>query len=109
LETGALLTGFTPERCISKIQLVKQSQQLDGGHASFGSSAWKLAGGWLDLSLSVFFGHQCSSLNKVNKPVDRNEWGMTPQTVNAYYDPTSNEIAFPAAILQVGCLAMMTT
>jgi putative endopeptidase len=49
-------------------------------------------------------------LNKVNKPVDRNEWGMTPQTVNAYYDPTSNEIAFPAAILQVGwCLAMTTT
>lgn len=37
---------------------------------------------------------------KVNKPVDKTEWGMTPQTVNAYYDPTSNEICFPAAILQ---------
>lgn len=36
----------------------------------------------------------------VNKPVDRNEWQMTPQTINAYYDPTTNEICFPAGILQ---------
>ena len=37
---------------------------------------------------------------KVNKPVDKMEWGMTPQTINAYYNPTTNEICFPAAILQ---------
>ena len=35
------------------------------------------------------------------KPVDRNDWHMTPQTVNAYYNPTTNEICFPAGILQV--------
>ncbi len=39
-------------------------------------------------------------LNKLGKPVDRNEWGMTPQTVNAYYNSGLNEIVFPAAILQ---------
>jgi putative endopeptidase len=39
-------------------------------------------------------------LNKLGKPVDRSEWGMTPQTVNAYYNPVMNEIVFPAAILQ---------
>ena len=37
---------------------------------------------------------------KLNKPVDRDEWFMTPQTVNAYYNPTTNEICFPAGILQ---------
>ncbi|QCX54080.1 M13 family metallopeptidase [Elizabethkingia sp. JS20170427COW] len=40
------------------------------------------------------------ALDKIGKPVDRTEWGMTPQTVNAYYSSTSNEIVFPAAILQ---------
>jgi len=39
-------------------------------------------------------------LNKIGKPVDRNEWGMTPPTVNAYYSPEMNEIVFPAGILQ---------
>ena len=39
-------------------------------------------------------------LAKLDKPVDKTEWGMTPQTVNAYYNPTANEIVFPAAILQ---------
>ncbi len=38
--------------------------------------------------------------NKLNKPVDKDEWHMTPQTVNAYYNPTTNEICFPAGILQ---------
>ncbi|HKI78040.1 MAG TPA: M13 family metallopeptidase [Ignavibacteriaceae bacterium] len=38
--------------------------------------------------------------DKIGKPVDKTEWGMTPQTVNAYYEPTRNEIVFPAAILQ---------
>ncbi len=39
-------------------------------------------------------------LNRLNDPVDKSEWGMTPQTVNAYYNSANNEIVFPAAILQ---------
>ena len=39
-------------------------------------------------------------LAKIGKPVDRNEWGMTPPTINAYYDPQKNDINFPAGILQ---------
>jgi len=40
------------------------------------------------------------NLGKIGKPVDRTEWGMSPQTVNAYYNPQLNEVVFPAAILQ---------
>jgi putative endopeptidase len=40
------------------------------------------------------------NLSKIGKPVDKTEWGITPQTVNAYYNPLQNEIVFPAAILQ---------
>ena len=43
---------------------------------------------------------QARELGKIGKPVDRGEWGMTPPTVNAYYNPTFNEIVFPAGILQ---------
>jgi len=39
-------------------------------------------------------------INKVGKPVDKTEWGMTPPTINAYYNPSFNEIVFPAGILQ---------
>ncbi|MDE6628152.1 MAG: M13 family metallopeptidase [Muribaculaceae bacterium] len=44
--------------------------------------------------------HQKEQYAKWGKPVDKTEWGMTPQTVNAYYNPLANEIVFPAAILQ---------
>ena len=40
------------------------------------------------------------NLSKLGQPTDKTEWGMTPQTVNAYYNPTTNEICFPAGILQ---------
>ena len=44
--------------------------------------------------------YRADNYAKVGKPVDKSEWHMTPQTVNAYYNPTTNEICFPAAILQ---------
>ena len=65
---------------------------------------------WSDLSVSrdSYVGNLRAALKfnhawrmgKIGKPVDRAEWGMTPQTVNAYYNPLQNEIVFPAAILQ---------
>ncbi|MGB8704410.1 MAG: M13 family metallopeptidase [Gillisia sp.] len=44
--------------------------------------------------------HTQDNIDKLGKPVDKTEWGMNPQTVNAYYNPSYNEIVFPAAILQ---------
>ena len=52
-----------------------------------------------NMTRSAGFEHQ-RTLEKLGKPVDRAEWHMTPQTVNAYYNPGLNEIVFPAAILQ---------
>ena len=46
------------------------------------------------------FWHKKELEQTLGKPVDRDKWGMTPQTVNAYYNPTTNEICFPAGILQ---------
>ena len=45
------------------------------------------------------FAHE-ENVKKIGKPVDKSEWGMTPQTVNAYYNPLNNEVVFPAGILQ---------
>lgn len=49
---------------------------------------------------NVSMWHQAETYAKWGKPVDKTEWGMTPQTINAYYNPTANEIVFPAGILQ---------
>ncbi len=57
-------------------------------------------GNLIDNVLSLMKAQNDVSKEKVRKPVDKTEWGMTPQTVNAYYNPTGNEIVFPAAILQ---------
>ena len=54
---------------------------------------------WANICRVNRFGHE-DMMKDEGQPVDRTEWGMSPQTVNAYYNPTTNEICFPAAILQ---------
>ena len=54
---------------------------------------------WTNIVRSNSFAYDYM-MSKFNKPVDKDEWLMTPQTVNAYYNPSTNEICFPAAILQ---------
>ena len=55
---------------------------------------------YLDNALAATAFENAFQMAKIGKPADRKEWGMTPQTVNAYYNPLKNEIVFPAAILQ---------
>ena len=54
---------------------------------------------WANICRTNVFMHK-DMMEDEGQPVDRTEWGMSPQTVNAYYNPTTNEICFPAAILQ---------
>ena len=55
---------------------------------------------YMDANLKVAAFEYKYMMSKLGKPVDKTEWGMTPQTVNAYYNPSINEIVFPAGILQ---------
>jgi putative endopeptidase len=57
-------------------------------------------GSYLQNSINISKWNFKKGIEKLNKPVDKTEWGMSPQTVNAYYNPSYNEIVFPAAILQ---------
>jgi predicted metalloendopeptidase len=60
----------------------------------------KLTDNFLENVLAVIENESNYLINKLQKPVDRDEWHMNPQTVNAYYNPSNNEIVFPTAILQ---------
>ena len=60
----------------------------------------KEGGTYFNNSMAVSKWHFDENLAKLSKPVDKTEWGMAPQIVNAYYNPSYNEIVFPAAILQ---------
>jgi putative endopeptidase len=57
-------------------------------------------GTYFENSLNISRWSTKEDIDKLYKPVDKTEWGMSPQTVNAYYNPSYNEIVFPAAILQ---------
>jgi len=57
-------------------------------------------GTYFDNSTAIANWNFKKNIEKLGKPVDKTEWGMSPQTVNAYFNPSNNEIVFPAAILQ---------
>src|ERR1051326_2224279 len=67
----------------------KDYSSLSITRESFEKNCWNAAA----------FGYQFM-MNKLGKPVDHSEWGMTPPTINAYYNPSMNEIVFPAGIMQ---------
>jgi putative endopeptidase len=66
----------------------------------YSSMAVKPGNTYYDNMVAVASWELKDNLDKVDEPVDRTEWGMSPQTVNAYFNPFNNEIVFPAAILQ---------
>lgn len=87
---------------------VKAQEKLNAFHVKIGyPDKWKDYSN-LNVEKDSYWANVCRAakwglddmLSRIGKPVDKDEWLMTPQTVNAYYNPSTNEICFPAAILQ---------
>ena len=93
------MTPATKEQAMVKLKAIANKIGYPDRYRDYSSVAIKRddALGNDDRATEFEFQRQ---LNKIGKPVDRNEWDMTPPTVNAYYDPQMNNINFPAGILQ---------
>ncbi len=94
---------------MSEVTKKEANRKLDKLIKKFGfPDTWKdyssmtigTASYWENVKNATVYEH-IRNINKLGKPVDKMEWGMTPPTVNAYYNPTTNEIAFPAGIMQI--------
>lgn len=69
-------------------------------YANLDVASYEQGGSYFQNMLNLSKWSMADNMSKYGKPVDKSEWGMSPQTVNAYYNPVYNEIVFPAAILQ---------
>lgn len=93
------MSGATKEKAIEKLNTIKVKIGYPDKWRNYDA---------LEVSSNSYFENVLKSsifnyrymLSKINKPVDPDEWHMSPQTVNAYYNPLDNEIVFPAGILQ---------
>ncbi len=99
LTTLSWMSPETRQQAIAKLQVVMKKIGYPDKWRDY--SALKITPGpYVDNYLAARHFAFNYDLNKIGKPVDRTEWEMTPPTVNAYYDPSMNEIVFPAGILQ---------
>ncbi|WP_419420375.1 M13 family metallopeptidase [Legionella sp. D16C41] len=99
LQTLSWMTPATRKAALEKLSLMEERVGYPNKWRDY--SKLKIDRG--PYVLNVIRGNQFlikRDLNKIDKPVDRDEWGMTPQTINAYYDPSMNNINIPAGILQ---------
>lgn len=99
LQTLSWMTPATRKAALKKLSLIEE-------RVGYPNKWWDYSKLFIDRGpyvLNVMRGSKFyiqRELNKIGKPVDRSEWGMTPQTINAYYDPSMNNINLPAGILQ---------
>jgi endothelin-converting enzyme/putative endopeptidase len=94
----AWMDDTTRERARGKLAQVTNKIGFPDRWRDYG--ALRVGGDYLGNMLEATRFEFRRQLDKVGKPVDKKEWGMTPPTVNAYYNPTVNEMVFPAGILQ---------
>jgi predicted metalloendopeptidase len=99
IDTLDWMSGATKKQAQAKLAKIAVKVGYPDKWRSYASLAVKRDDLVGNVTRAREFAHQYE-IDKLGKPVDRSEWGMTPQTVNAYYNPELNEVVFPAARLQ---------
>ena len=99
IETATWMSDATKQQAFAKLAAVSNKIGYPEKWRDYSSVAIRPDDYLGNLERATSF-EQRRDLNKIGKPVDKSEWGMTPPTVNAYYDPSENNINFPAGILQ---------
>lgn len=101
LETNDWLTSGTKQKALEKLSSFKVKIGYPAKFKDYSELHLSSTDSTHDMAKKVMeFVYQKEFLDKINSKVDKEEWHMTPQTVNAYYNPLLNEVVFPAAILQ---------
>jgi putative endopeptidase len=99
LERASWMTDETKTRAITKLDAIVNKIGYPDQWRDYGALRIEAGPFVANVDRAAAFDY-AYDLSKIGKPVDRSEWGMTPPTVNAYYNPLHNEIVFPAGILQ---------
>jgi putative endopeptidase len=94
------MSDSTKTKAIEKLDKFRVKIGYPDKWKDYSSMEVKPGNSYYDDMVAVKKWNQNYNLSKIDEPVDRTEWGMNPQTVNAYFNPFNNEIVFPAAILQ---------
>jgi endothelin-converting enzyme/putative endopeptidase len=99
IESLDWMTGATKQRALEKLHAIANKVGYPDRWRDYSSLAVERADFFGNVTRGATF-ESNRQLAKIGKPVDRGEWGMTPPTVNAYYNPQMNDINFPAGVLQ---------
>lgn len=100
------LTWMSPQTKLSAIEKLNKMTIKIGypdkwkDYSALAIQSPEEGGSYFDNAMNISNWSFKRNIEKMGKPVDKTEWGMSPQTVNAYFNPSNNEIVFPAAILQ---------
>ncbi len=100
LATRTWMSDSTRKMAYAKLDAFAQKIGYPDKWKDYSALTIKPGASYYDNSMAVAAFNNADDIARINKPVDRTRWGMTPPTVNAYYNPLMNEIVFPAGIMQ---------
>ena len=99
IQNATWMSDVTKEKALEKLAAFRVKIGYPDTWKDYSTLDIKNDSFWQNMVRASWWEHK-EMISKFGKPVDKDEWQMTPQTVNAYYNPTTNEICFPAGILQ---------